>query len=67
MNISLSIKERRKILDLTQEDLAEMSTVGLRTIKQIESGEGNPSLKTILKIADVLGMELIMSVKKIGE
>lgn len=67
MNINLSIKERRKILDLTQEDLAEMSAVGLRTIKQIESGKGNPSLKTIMKIADILGMEITMLVKKIGE
>ncbi len=57
------IKERRKILKVRQEDLAEISDVALRTIVTIERGEGNPSLETLLKIADVLGMELQLNVK----
>ena len=57
------IKERRKILKVRQEDLAEISGVALRTIILIERGEGNPSLETLLKIARVLGMELQLNVK----
>ena len=57
------IKERRKILKVRQEDLAEISGVALRTIILIERGEGNPSLETLLKIAGVLGMELQLNVK----
>lgn len=34
------IKERRKVLDITQETLADISGVGLRTLKQFESGKG---------------------------
>ncbi len=52
------IIERRKVLGLTQEDLAELSGVGLRTVKAIETGKGNPSLKTLQKLAKVLAMEV---------
>lgn len=52
------MKERREILSLTQQDLAEMAQVGLATIKDIERGKGNPALNTIKKILDVLGIEI---------
>jgi transcriptional regulator with XRE-family HTH domain len=52
------IKERRDILHLQQKDLAELSAVSLRTIIQIENGEGNPSLVTINKLTTILGLEL---------
>jgi len=58
-----SIKERREILKVTQEVLAELSGVGLRTLKQFESGKGNPTLLTLQKLADVLGMEVCIQVK----
>ena len=59
-----TIKERREILQVTQENLAKLSGVGLRTLKQFESGKGNPTLLTIQKLADVLGMEICLRVKK---
>jgi transcriptional regulator with XRE-family HTH domain len=34
-----TIKERRESLQVTQEQLAELSGVGLRTLKQFESGK----------------------------
>lgn len=52
------MKQRRETLSLTQQDLAEMSQVGLATIKDIERGKGNPALNTIKKILDVLGIEI---------
>ena len=61
--LGVLIKERRKILKIRQEDLAEISDVALRTIVLVERGEGNPSLETLLKIAEVLGMELQLNVK----
>lgn len=59
-----TIKERRKIMDVTQETLAEISEVGLRTLKQFESGKGNPTLLTLHKLTDALGMEVCIQVKK---
>jgi y4mF family transcriptional regulator len=58
------LKERRLALSVTQEHLAELSGVGLRTIKEIESGKGNPTFDTLSKLADVLGMEIKLEVKK---
>ena len=61
------IKERRAVLGLTQQDLSDYTGLSLRIIKSIESEKGNPSLKTLAKIAEVLGLELIMRVKIINE
>jgi len=59
-----TIKKRREMLQVTQETLAELSGVGLRTLKQFESGKGNPTLLNLQKLADVLGMEVCLQVKK---
>ncbi len=64
VEIIQTIKERREMMQVTQETLAELSSVGLRTLKQFESGKGNPTLKTIQKLADVLGLEVCLRVKK---
>jgi transcriptional regulator with XRE-family HTH domain len=60
-----TIKERREVLQVTQERLAELSGVGLRTLKQFESGKGNPTLSTLHKISDVLGMEICLKIKSV--
>lgn len=60
-----TIKDRREALQVTQERLAELSNVGLRTLKQFESGKGNPTLLTLQKISDVLGMEICLKIKNI--
>jgi Predicted transcriptional regulator with C-terminal CBS domains len=61
-----TIKDRREALQVTQETVAELSGVGLRTLKQFESGKGNPTLLTLQKIADVLGLELSLTVKSLS-
>lgn len=58
------MKQRRETLALTQQDLAEMSQVGLATIKDIERGKGNPALNTVKKILDVLGIEIEYRIRK---
>ncbi len=60
------IKERREILKITQESLADLSGVGLRTIKQLEGGKANPTFNTLQEIADVLGFELVLQVKRLN-
>ena len=58
------LKSRRSILRISQEDLAEISEISLSTIKNIGREKGNPSLKTIEKIFEVLGLEICLNVKK---
>jgi transcriptional regulator with XRE-family HTH domain len=59
------LKDRREALKVTQEHLAELSGVGLRTLKSIESGKGNPTIATVIKLADVLGLELKLEIRKL--
>lgn len=58
MELKDVMKRRRETLSLTQQDLAEMSQVGLATIKDIERGKGYPALNTVMKILEVLGVEI---------
>ena len=64
MNLRQVIKARRKVLDISQQDLAEMSGISLPTVKDIERGLANPSLSTISKLLDVLGMEIVYRVRQ---
>lgn len=66
MDLSQELKQRREQLGVTQEYLAELADVGLRTIKAFESGKANPRLETLTKLSEVLGMELVWSIKKIN-
>lgn len=63
MNFNIKIRERRVLLGLTQQDLADYSGLSLRIIKSIEAGTGNPSIGTLTKIAEVLGLEICIKVK----
>jgi len=63
----IKIKERRTLLGITQQDLSDISGVSLRTIKGIETNKGNPSISTLTKIIDVLGMEIELKIKCLNE
>lgn len=57
------IKERKDILRINQEYLAEISEVGIATLKRFESGKGNITLNNLQKIADILGLEIKLELK----
>ena len=59
------VKERRGVLGISQLDLAEMAGVSLATVKDIERGAGNPSMKTVKRILEVLGMEMEFQIRKV--
>lgn len=61
------IKERRTLLGLTQQDLSDYTGLSVRIIKSIEAQQGNPSLNTLERIAEILGLEIVMKVKIINE
>lgn len=62
--IGETIRQRRKELGITQPHLAHLAQVSVNTLYKAERGQGNPSLEVLTKLADVLGMELTLSVKK---
>lgn len=61
------IKKRRDFLSLKQEDLSEMTGITSKTIYLIENGKGNPSIDTLQKLMEVLGLEIVIDIKKMGE
>lgn len=63
VDISTIIKDRRSVLEISQEDLAEMSGLSIATIKKIETGKANPSLRTLESLAVILGLELSLKVR----
>ena len=60
------IKERRNLLGLTQQDLSDYTGLSVRFIKSVETGKANPSISSLTKITDILGLELVMKVKEIN-
>jgi transcriptional regulator with XRE-family HTH domain len=60
------VKARRESLHVTQEVLAQLSGVALRTLKQFESGKGNPTLQTLQKLGGALGLEVTLTIKSKG-
>ncbi|MBS1977437.1 MAG: helix-turn-helix transcriptional regulator [Bacteroidetes bacterium] len=63
--VGRAIRERRKVLKITQPHLAELAGVSTNTLYKIEKGQGNPTLDVLNKLAEVLGMELKLEVKQI--
>ncbi len=57
-DIGKKVRARRKVLRLRQRDVAELAGVTLRGLTGLERGQANPTLKQLIKIADVLGLEL---------
>ena len=59
-----TLRKRRETLGVTQHYLAELSGVALRTLKEIESGKGNPTVETLNKLTNVMGMDLKLEIRK---
>lgn len=53
------VKERRKLLGLTQEDLAEKAGVGLRFIRDLEQGKESLRLDKVNQVLQLFGHEMI--------
>lgn len=57
-SISSFVKERRKMFNLTQVDLAEKSGVGLRFVRELEQGKPTLRIDKINQILALFGHEV---------
>jgi len=57
------IKERRKIMSMSQSQLANYTGLSVVTLSQIESGKANPSFDTLNEIFHFLNLEMLVVVK----
>lgn len=56
--ITNQLKNRRKSLGITLAELSEKVDIRATTICDIENGKRNPSLTTLLRITDALGLSI---------
>lgn len=56
--IGLKIKEIRKNKKISQEKLAEMVSMNIKSIIRLENAQGSPTVETLFKIADALNIKI---------
>ena len=57
LNFGQVIRDRRRQLDLTQEEVARRINTSTPYVGHLESGKRHPSDKIVTRLADVLGIE----------
>jgi transcriptional regulator with XRE-family HTH domain len=58
------IRRRRMSLGIDQRTLSEISGIAIHTLSNIEAGKGNPTVATLSRVLDALGLELRIQVKE---
>lgn len=61
-----AIIDARKQTGMTQKQLSEKTGIAQSDISKLESGNGNPSLKTIQRLAAGLGMKVKIEFQPLG-
>lgn len=61
------VRLRRQTLGLTQQALAEVAELSVHALSDLESGKANPTLAVMSRVADALGMELRLEVRRPGD
>ena len=62
--IGNKISTRREEIGMDQQTLSDYTGVGVTTISVLENGKGNISIKSLLEILDVLGLDLAIKTKQ---
>ncbi len=57
-NIAEQVRDRRKALRLTQDDLADLAGCSPRFIRALEAGKSTVRMDKLLDVLDALGLEL---------
>lgn len=57
-NLSQFVKQRRKLLGLTQEDLSFKAGVGLRFVRELEQGKPSLQMDKVNQVLSLFGHEL---------
>lgn len=60
------IKERRHMLKIKQQELADLAGVSINTVVAVERGAGNPRMTSLLAICNVLGLQLVVQLKDLN-
>ncbi len=58
MSLAAFVKEKRKLVQLTQPELAEKAGVGLRFIRELEQGKSTLRLDKVNQVLQLFGYEV---------
>jgi len=58
MSLSEFVKQKRKLLNLTQQDLADKAGVGLRFVRDLEQGKATLRMDKVNQLLILFGKEL---------
>ena len=57
-SLGVALRARRRSLDLTQEELADLAGVGLRLVHEVEHDKDTVQLVNLLRLLGALGLHL---------
>ncbi len=60
LEIATVIRKKRDAFGLSQSDLSFRTGLHIRSIHNVESGKGNPSINTLIKLCEVLDLQIII-------
>ena len=60
--IGAYVSERRDTLAISQARLAELCGLSVHTLSNLETGTGNVTLETLLKVTEILGLKVRVGV-----
>lgn len=60
-DLVIALKQTRKKLGLTQEELAKKANIPRTTVTKVESGNYNPTLQTLMSLATAMNKQLKIS------
>jgi len=62
LELAVTVFQAREAAGMSRKELARGANVNVNTISQIENGTGNPSVKTLARIAQALNQPLSISI-----
>jgi len=65
--IMQAMVDARKQSGMTQKQLAEKTGINQADISKLERGNGNPSLRTLRRLAEGMGMRVKLAFEPIGQ
>ena len=65
VHVGTRIRHRRWLIGMTQQQLAEKTGISQSDISKFETGGGNPSIKTLQRLAAGMGMILQVEFKPV--
>jgi HTH-type transcriptional regulator/antitoxin HipB len=61
--VGAAVKERRQVLGLNQDELADLAGVSVRFVRALEHGKTTARLDKILAVFDAIGLEVTVRVR----